>query len=265
MERVSRRLAWRPPPAAPSPAGRTVTDVHRFALCAKQYRYSRTVPAPPPEEGAAGLPAEAGERGGADLGSLFHRAMERAVRARTSGLRVPPPPPGDAGLWRDAVLAHPDWRSLTGEGELFTELSFAAHVGGALLRGQIDLLVRRGNRWHVLDYKTDRGKPRHVADRYADSLALYRLAVRATAGAEAEVAASVVAVREGAVLPVPPEADRVALDLLARFDGAAAGGAYPATPSEACRFCDWRAICPDREGAAETPPEGPPQAPGRNG
>ena len=241
---IDRLASERPAVQAPR-TGRTVTAVHRFGLCARQYQYSRTVP------GASGLVLSAtGEKsrapsGGAELGSLFHRAMEESVRCRIAALPVPSIYPDEVLQLRRKVIDLPAMQGLLQGDDLFPEQSFAVQIEGALLRGKIDLLVRHQKSWSIVDYKTDRGEPDRIADHYATSIALYRLAIRAIAGEGAEVDAWVVAVRHGLFMPVAEEADRQAIKLLQQFDRSAVRGLYTPHPSDVCGNCDWREICPD--------------------
>jgi ATP-dependent exoDNAse (exonuclease V) beta subunit len=56
-----------------------------------------------------------------------------------------------------------------------------------MLRGRIDLLIRRGRQCEIVDYKTDRVNADELRERtelYRKQLAVYREAVRRTTGYE---------------------------------------------------------------------------------
>ncbi len=251
------------PTAGPPASGRTVTAVHRFALCPLQYRYSRTTPPRRPPGPRSAGPRSDDPRsttdllpGGSDLGTQLHHAMEMGVLHLSAGLPLSTCHPEEVLGWRDRLLDNPFMVDLLKGDEVITEQSFAVRLNGVLLRGKIDLLVRQGNLWHIVDYKTDQADPAEIVNRHTLSITLYRLAVGEIVGAGVKVSADdavgsaaavrgyVGAVREGTLVPVSEEAGRSALEMLSRFDRAAVSGDYPAEPSSACVHCDWASTCP---------------------
>ncbi len=249
VEKIIRRLTAVLPAASPA-AGRTVTAVDLFRRCAEKYRLSRLF-LPPGEMGEVS-PEEGGGResglGGAEEGTLFHSAMEAAMRRRASG---PPAEESPAlspkiAAWRDAVLALPAMKKILAGADVDAERSFAVIIEGALLRGKVDLLARSADGWHVIDYKTDRAAPEEIAARHATALALYRLALSRLAGERIAVRASIVAVRARLLLPVPEEADLEALDSLRRFDRAVRAERFDPPPAPPCASCEYRFACRKR-------------------
>jgi ATP-dependent helicase/nuclease subunit A len=160
---------------------------------------------------------------GAAVGTLVHDALARGLRLATpaevealSGQEVLFPFPVHARaeiLAEVGTLVASFWTMVDG-GELpapraathdardgeedHAELPFAFEAGGSTWQGVIDRLVRRGERWWIDDYKTDR----HLdPNRYAFPLATYVRAVELVHGVRPE--ARLVDLRRRRVVAVP--------------------------------------------------------------
>jgi ATP-dependent helicase/nuclease subunit A len=180
--------------------------------------------APDPEEGER----LAGR--GAAVGTLVHDALARGLRLATpadvealAGQEVLFPFPVHARaeiLAEVATLVASFWTMVDG-GELpapraatrgnreveedHAELPFVFEAGGSTWQGVIDRLVRRGERWWIDDYKTDR----HLdPNRYAFPLATYVRAVELVHGVRPE--ARLVDLRRRRVVAVPDAVLRAA-------------------------------------------------------
>lgn len=231
VDAILRRLRAAPPAVAPGGDGRTVTGVKAFLDCPRRFRLGRHFPLPPEE------PMD-DRAGGTAVGTSFHQLME----SHWTGRDAPAAPATDEALrWMREFLALPEVAPLAA-GDVAAEVSFCVPVGGRPLRGVIDLLGRTGAGYLVIDYKTDRASTEEIVDRYATSLDLYRLAVRALIAGEATVSSRIYAARAGALLEVP-EREEATLAALGRYDEAERRGAYPPTVNDHCEFCRYRRGC----------------------
>ncbi|MBN1824773.1 MAG: UvrD-helicase domain-containing protein [Candidatus Eisenbacteria bacterium] len=234
-KRVLRRLASKPPPPDPDPAGRTVTGVHDFLECPRRFRLARLFPVHPVREGG----------GGPSLGTRFHRAVESRVLGLPASAAGEENGEGElVDGWMEKLVADPRIGPLLEPGRAGAEVSFAAIVGGRPLRGAIDLLARTPEGWVIVDYKTDRAAPREIEERYRISLQMYAAAVRAAGGEEERVETWIWAARVGRGLAIAEDGDAVR-DALDRYDRAEREGDYPARRNESCRYCLYRRGCPE--------------------
>jgi ATP-dependent helicase/nuclease subunit A len=112
------------------------------------------------------------------------------------------------------------------------ELPVGALVEGVVVAGAIDLLYRDGDRWVVVDYKTDKkAEPAVLMERYRPQGAAYALAAEAVLGRGAVRDVVFVPARAGGAPVVVPVDDE--LRALARREvGAAAGAGRAVVPEE---------------------------------
>ena len=170
--------------------------------------------------------------GGRDFGSLFHSLMMVApvasepdeqtgalvrnlARIQADGMGLAGPVVTEAGELAANALRNPEFRALVDGADAVTkEVAFTVPLSrlpicpdgaAGLLEGSMDLVVRRGGRTTVLDYKTDRfdleGR-KAVEERYWPQLALYGLAARAcglAGSAAGEVELALFFVRAGMI------------------------------------------------------------------
>ena len=192
-----------------------VTALSEFDYCPMLYRwrYELRVPEAPPNAGLRpgafhelrGLdPKLAGPSGRlaaasldpATLGTLFHGCMElldftnpQPVAALVEqvvhemGLEDQADTAALTAQLEDMLArfrAHELWRELAGAKQALRELDFVLHLGRSTLRGQIDLLYQGpDDRWHIVDYKSDRTASSEVAAharRYELQMLAYALA-----------------------------------------------------------------------------------------
>jgi ATP-dependent helicase/nuclease subunit A len=129
---------------------------------------------------------------GAAFGRVMHRLLEAMMRREDLDLpalaeflvEAEEVPPGEVeevlrlvGTVRSSEL----WRRARSADECLVEVPFVvSNVENAtpgLLRGAVDLVFREGNRWSIVDYKTDRATPGRLdalVDRYRAQVESYR-------------------------------------------------------------------------------------------
>jgi len=107
-----------------------------------------------------------GRAAGLDLGVVVHAALERMD---ATGL------PDEARELVERALQSELFNRVGAADEVYRELPFAAGP----LEGKIDLLFREGDRWVLVDYKTD---TQPDAERYRPQLHAYAAALRQVAG-----------------------------------------------------------------------------------
>ncbi len=107
--------------------------------------------------------------------------------------------------YRDRFLASAPVAAAAG---IHFELPFTLPIGGLVVSGAIDCLVRGPEgRWAVLDLKSGRNRdPGSLVERYGIQVNVYRRAVEALFGADA-ADAYLYAVESGELLPVPVDPD----------------------------------------------------------
>jgi len=101
-----------------------------------------------------------------ELGVVVHEALERMD---ATGL------PDEARQWVERALRSDLLKRVGRADEVYRELPFAAGT----LEGKIDLLFREGNKWVLVDYKTD-AQP--DAERYRAQMQAYVTALQQVAG-----------------------------------------------------------------------------------
>lgn len=167
---AAENAAGKLPPAGPWLADRLSWQAERAALLARA-----AVPATrvsPSQLAHEAEPAEdAAPVGGAravalDLGVAVHAALERMD---ATGL------PDEARGWVERALQSELLKRVGQAAEVYRELPFAAGP----LAGTIDVLFREGDRWVLVDYKTDAQPDR---ERYRAQLQAYATALRQVAG-----------------------------------------------------------------------------------
>jgi ATP-dependent exoDNAse (exonuclease V) beta subunit len=155
---------------------------------------------------------------------------------------------------------------LTAAGRLRPELPFLVEIGGALVRGSIDLMGGGEDAPLVVDYKTDRlggAEPEELADGYALQRALYALAAAEATGSRSVRVAYVFLER-----PEAPVIDELGPAELAQAQSeleeevaAIAAGRFAVTPTPDWPLCH---DCPARRRLCPSPAP-PPGAAHRNG
>ena len=70
--------------------------------------------------------------------------------------------------------------------EVYCEVPFCVSAGSSLTNGVMDVVYRKGDRWHVIDYKTN-AEPCGLDQVYQDQLDAYRSAMRQLFGTIADV------------------------------------------------------------------------------
>lgn len=105
-----------------------------------------------------------------ELGSLVHEALERG---ETDGL------PEEARGMVDQTMQSELWQRALQAAEVYRELPFAWSTPSGLMEGKIDLLFREGERWTLVDYKTD---ARVEPEKYRDQMKAYEQALDQIAG-----------------------------------------------------------------------------------
>lgn len=165
------------------PANRIAWQTERAALLARAGKSNlRASPSKLSEEDE---PVSFARAQAMDLGTQVHDALERLD---ASGLT------GQPKAWVERALRSPVFQRAGKAAEIYRELPFA----DGTLDGKIDLLFREGQRWVLVDYKTDEVQD---ATAHAMQLRAYRDALSKTAGIAVEELL-VLFVRTGAVVNV---------------------------------------------------------------
>jgi ATP-dependent helicase/nuclease subunit A len=105
-----------------------------------------------------------------ELGVTVHEALERG---NADGLD------GKAREMVERALASELMARARKADEVYRELPFAIMTDGGLMEGKMDLLFREGDRWTLVDYKTD---VRPEPEKYRAQMAAYADALQRTAG-----------------------------------------------------------------------------------
>lgn len=154
-----------------------------------------------------------GEASSLLLGTVVHRAMEMLVSSRAAltddvivraitdeYLREVSEYAKEAvGILRGVLrtVREGGWKQETGvpsdilaellsADEVYCEVPFGVSEGNTVTSGVMDAVYRKGDRWHVVDYKTN-ADPRGLDRVYGDQLAAYRAATRHLFGADPDV------------------------------------------------------------------------------
>jgi len=233
------RLRSAPPEPDRAARGRTVGNVHSLLACPRRFHLSRTFPIGPalPDE-------EGGGAKGATIGTAFHEMMERAWQGgeEPTAVGFDEKTRDELIRWKEAFFALLKAEILSAADLQLPEVAFCVPLGGRPLRGRIDLIARAGERWIVVDYKTDRKSADEIVESYRISLALYAEAARLLTAAEEPVAAWIYAAREGRIVPVsfsPADVEGA----LAEFDRLEWTGEDDARLNDGCRHCPFSAGC----------------------
>lgn len=278
--RIVARVALPDPPVETTPYVATTTEILQHHLCPRRYhlRYGLGAPGaanfggiPRREEGEAAPASGEAPPGGEGeftelkddevpaeaLGNVVHQILAEApgsprILALLATLE-------NAGARREAERQVRTFKeSRLGKeaagAEMMKEHPFAFGRGGAILRGQIDLIVRHANGalWMV-DYKTSRIGAGEVQARAADyelQLRIYALAVREVFGRLPAAAflhfLHPDVIREVDLSPGPLEA---AEEAIRAFFAAHRAGEYPQRPAPHCTSCSYfRDYCPNLRG-----------------
>jgi hypothetical protein len=174
-----------------------------------------------------------------DLGGATEEVVRAAAEARLrEELQGAPPPEAVARVaaWVAGFRASPLGREAAAAppGALLREVPFLLREEGVLLRGQIDLVLRRADgSLLVADHKAaPRPRDPRGSRRYARQVRLYALALAATPlGAGRPPAGGALVYLDGPagpeVVPVPPDLRGEARGILARFARAVADPRVP--------------------------------------
>ncbi len=255
---------------APLPATHSFSSFRAYDECPLKYAFGYVYRMPPREEPVAAY----------TFGSTAHAAFEAFTKERRERAARGEPPPTREDLeaafranWtptgfgdkateetyqrRVATLLDNFW---TGEvsslsealhEELDFELTLEAGEGEApvVITGQIDRIDRLPSGGiEILDYKTGKAWGQKAVDESLQ-LSIYALACRDALGLGTPERVTLYFTESALRLSTTrtdEQLDLARADVLARVSRMRAGE-FAATPSaEACRYCDWRAMCPER-------------------
>ena len=89
----------------------------------------------------------------------------------------------------ERLQQHPLWQEISSAPERFAEIPYTYQLYGKPASGKIDLLYRSGERWHILDFKTDPvdypSRREALLRQYQPQISRYRAAVRGLLGVDA--------------------------------------------------------------------------------
>jgi len=116
------------------------------------------------------------ETGGVAFGLAFHEVMERVDLVSGENLRelcrikameqsIPGMAEKIAGLCQKC-LAHPLLERARRSKRIFREVPFSMFLEERIVEGKIDLLFEEGDRWVIVDYKTDELSPEAMENRF---------------------------------------------------------------------------------------------------
>jgi ATP-dependent helicase/nuclease subunit A len=258
-EELLRRSVLPLPAPDGTPYLATVTEVVQHHLCPRRYHLRYLAAAPTPEHfhwsGAEEDDAEAkdDELPAEVLGERVHRllAEEEDSPLLEQILEGLPAADRDAARRQAEAFRRSSLGREAASGEAMREFPFALERRGAILRGQIDLILRgRDGNLKVVDYKTSRigaGEVEEKSSDYELQLRIYALAVREIFGRPP--AAAVLHFLHPDVIrqvDITPEALRDAESAILRFFDARRGGSFPQNPDRHCFACGYReAYCPE--------------------
>jgi RecB family exonuclease len=164
-----------------------------------------------------------------------------------------------AAAWVERYLGELDPRA----DPVGVERTVATRSERLAISGRVDRIDARGAELAVVDYKTGRHVPTQADAAGSPALALYVLGVRRTLRRPCRrvelhhLPTGTVATfehDEGSLAEHLQRAEATAQQIQAAADGLAAGVepdvAFPAAPSAACRWCDFRRCCPEGRAAA---------------
>jgi len=231
--------------------GVSVTGTMRYQRCPRLYRLSLIERLPEesfggePEDGPAAEPDDEDPR---DRGTRLHDLLSRVDFTGDFAEEL-------ERLTRDLEEANLEdatevlrrlhentiWQQLAQTDEVLRETPFVVRLEEGMLRGQIDVLARRGDTWTLVDYKS--GRQRHD-DEYRGQLELYALACRELLGVTpARALIYYLDLGETAEFPIDDAAlDKAGAELSAALRGIAARE-FPRAEGEACASCAFAAAC----------------------
>lgn len=160
---------------------------------------------------------------------------------------------------RQYLAAHVDPR----DDPVGVERTVATHTDRLAVSGRVDRIDERGAELVIVDYKTGRRNLNDDDARASQPLALYVLAARRTLRRPCRKVelhhlptGSVVGFEhtDGSLQRHVERAEHTAADIVAATDtlarGADADEVFPARPSPACAWCDFRRHCPEGQAAS---------------
>lgn len=198
----------------------------------------------------------------AQLGTLIHRVAEEAPHGTPEQLRSLLDQYWESdGTWLDKVQHEKALHMVSLLGDYFqrpvtrveVEKEFRLEVGDATIYGRVDRLEHlEDGRMQVVDIKTGKTKPRPADVEENLQLAAYQLAMTDAENSAGAVYLSVGAPGRGQ----NPEFRQPTLDVqqreelqntLADLSANMRGPDYRPTVCDACRYCDFRDVCPARK------------------
>jgi putative RecB family exonuclease len=246
--------------------------------CPRRYRFGY-LDRPPPARGRA--------RAHNTLGAVVHLALHqwwllpRSRRSPEAGARLVEHnwQPGSAGGFRDDAQSV-QWRDVAAgwvrqyldeqvdadDEPVAVERTVATGSTRLAISGRVDRIDERAGELVVVDYKTGRSMLDDDDARGSQALALYVLGVRRTLRRKCRrvelhhLPSGRVAAFEHtdeSLAGHVARAEQTAADIVAASDAVAAGAdpddAFPPRPGPACRWCDFRSICPAGQAARPEP------------
>jgi CRISPR/Cas system-associated exonuclease Cas4 (RecB family) len=229
--------------------------VASFTQCRKQYwfRYASGFPSPPAVQTPAGI-----------VGTGVHRALkvlcdtddvECGAHELDVYLRMPSHAPAGPGtehhrrafeLYARGAAAHTELASEDRHAELNTWAPWPP--GGITVQARVDRADQLApGRWQIIDWKTGAFEPADATDQQLDLAHIAaRVSLRIASECEVTAVAWNLRTEERRVRPLRREDAEATLRRMAALGRRIqAATAFPATPSSACGFCEWRDQCPE--------------------
>jgi ATP-dependent helicase/nuclease subunit A len=231
-----------------APIALTVSQVLALKSCPRCYYLKSVLGIVEPDDDERDEPRPEVAYSAATLGSVVHEVLsavdftqefapqiDRLLEYREEDIR-------ERARAACVRLAASPWLArISGASERLSEVPFTAKLDGCTLLGRIDLLIREGSRWSVIDYKT--GSASEKED-YRTQIGFYALAVKKCLGVVPEEVALVslgsgrdfVAAVDAAVLV---EAEQALGEVLTHIRSAS----YPRREHDGCEFCGYSGVC----------------------
>jgi RecB family exonuclease len=250
----------------------TPSKLAAFGDCPRRYRFTY-LDRPPPPKGPPWAHNSVGSAVHAALRSWWELPVERRTAQAARQLLY--------GVWSTAGFRDAEqserWRARAAgwltdyvggldpaDEPVGTERQVAATTGRLALSGRVDRIDQRGDELVVVDYKTGRAVCTEDEARGSPALAAYVLGVRRTLRRPCRRVelhhlptgrVSAFEHTDESLQRHLDRAEQTAADIVTATDTLAAGAdpdeVFPATPSSACAWCDFRRLCP--EGRARSP------------